>query len=517
MRLYPAEVFVPVQVAPDWRWPAATFLLLVLLIAANPIGYRGGGADDWQYLQAARCWAEQGACLPRDHWWGRWPLVAPMAALIGLFGESRLVLAIPPFAATAACATLIAIIGNRLFAAPAGWLAAMLYVSTPVVLFEALDPTVDNLELAALLATALLLLKAGERRDARLYAAAGLALGLAFQVRETSIAAFPAIGLFLWLKARKQPAALLAFAAAALVPLMLELLVYGLATGDPLLRRGLSVAHTSLPSSELAAATPAGALPFFRWPLIAGWQHETGVSLHWLIDGPLEVLLNSKGAWTIGLAIGALLLLGERLPAPDRRRAAVLLAIALTHGLLLIFALSIDPKPRMMLVPLACASLILGALLSTRLAALALLLVGARAAALLVAYLFEPRMAPAEAVVPNWLSALPPGSIETTESTRRRLALVPAVEALPLAEGSRSYLLVRTSRPCAQARLTQLIVPRSLELVSEQRLGPASPLTGKYKAMCLYRYRGLGAGPALALAHDSRTPFTDEGRERFGR
>ncbi|MDB5700626.1 MAG: hypothetical protein JWL66_825 [Sphingomonadales bacterium] len=62
-------------------------LTAVLLTLVNPIGYHGGGADDWYYLQAARCLVEtQGLCLPHTHWAARFPLILPMAAAIGTIG-----------------------------------------------------------------------------------------------------------------------------------------------------------------------------------------------------------------------------------------------------------------------------------------------------------------------------------------------------------------------------------------------------------------------------------------------
>ncbi|WP_300974977.1 glycosyltransferase family 39 protein [Sphingomonas sp. LHG3406-1] len=494
-------------------WAVATILLFALLLAANPVGYRGGGADDWQYLQAARCWVENGPCLPRDHWWGRWPLVASLAGLIDIFGESRTTLALVPFAATLGCGFLVAHIGNRLFGAPAGWIAAMLLLSTPVVLFEALDPTIDAIELLFMLAGGALLLSAKDRGSLLFTGCAGLMFGLAFQARETSIAVLPAAGLFLLLRARPFWPAAIAFGAGALAPLLIELLVYGQATGDPLFRRHLSVAHTSLPSSEIAVATPRGALPFFRWELIAGWQHETGISVHWLVDGPLDVLLNAKGGWTLLAATLVLVVFGRRLDERQRRTAWRLLLLAAFAGAMLIYAFSIDPKPRMMLVPLAAGALVLGALLvrMPRWTAAPLLL--ARVAALSLVYLFEPRMAAGEAAARSWLATLPAGSVETTESTRRRLALVPDIERLPLADGSRPLLLIRTSRPCASARIHDLAPPRTLRLVAEQRLGNRNPLSAKYRALCLFRYGSPEAARALAATHDAVTSFTDEAAE----
>ena len=41
----------------DWRRPPAALVALAAMLVAlavNHAGYRGGGADDWHYLEAAR-------------------------------------------------------------------------------------------------------------------------------------------------------------------------------------------------------------------------------------------------------------------------------------------------------------------------------------------------------------------------------------------------------------------------------------------------------------------------------
>src|SRR6476661_2003765 len=84
----------------NWRRPPAALVALaamLMALAINHAGYRGGGADDWHYLEAARCAAAQhGLCIPQSHWWARFPLVAPMALALAIGGEGRLVVGIVP-------------------------------------------------------------------------------------------------------------------------------------------------------------------------------------------------------------------------------------------------------------------------------------------------------------------------------------------------------------------------------------------------------------------------------------
>ena len=68
------------------------------LMALNPVGYVGGGWDDWYYLQAARCAAEHGYCTPTEHWALRFTVVAPLGWSMALLGESREALWVVPAA-----------------------------------------------------------------------------------------------------------------------------------------------------------------------------------------------------------------------------------------------------------------------------------------------------------------------------------------------------------------------------------------------------------------------------------
>ena len=115
---------------------AAAILLAYTLI--NPVGFLGGGWDDWEYLNAARCWVAHGPCLPTNHWQGRWPLIAPLAASIKLFGESRASIGLPSLLATTVCLPPLSLIGNRLFGAPVGYAGALFFLLTPIARGRAL-------------------------------------------------------------------------------------------------------------------------------------------------------------------------------------------------------------------------------------------------------------------------------------------------------------------------------------------------------------------------------------------
>ena len=98
--------------AGRWGWLAVAMLALVYLLI-HPIGFTGGGADDSRYLDAARCWAAEGAmCQPDNHWASRWPALAPIAAGIGLFGEGRTSIGLGTLAGWTASIALVGLLGR---------------------------------------------------------------------------------------------------------------------------------------------------------------------------------------------------------------------------------------------------------------------------------------------------------------------------------------------------------------------------------------------------------------------
>ena len=164
----------------DWRW-LLPILFVCLLNFWYPVGYVGGGTDDDRYLAGALCWVQNGPCLPVNHWEGRWPLVGPLALTIGAFGFNRLAVGLPSFLASLACVILIKKLGDR-FDPKIGTAAALIFAAVPAFVFQVFTATVEAFELAFILAAMLAILS-------RKHVVAGLFLALAFQTRETSIAA----------------------------------------------------------------------------------------------------------------------------------------------------------------------------------------------------------------------------------------------------------------------------------------------------------------------------------------
>lgn len=472
-------------------WLAAIGATLLLILTVNPVGFIGGGADDWQYLNAARCWAEQGSCLPQDHWQGRWPVIAPVAAMIALLGEGRLTIGLPSLAYALGCLFLLARLGNAVARPPAGYAAALLLLVMPLFGIELMSPNAEHPELFFLLAAANFVHGYASRKNAWLAFAAGLGWSLAFQVRETAVAALPLLALAAWLFARRDPRALAAAAAGASLPLLAELLIYYSAAGDPLWRRHLSVAHTRIASTELVRPVDPSRSPILNPDYIAGWRQQPGIHLHWTVDGILNLLANFMAGLAMPLSLLFAAIGWGRLDRAERRVVGWSLAAALLWASILIYVLAVDPKPRMMFVPVSLAALALSVLLrrmarsgSAPLAATGLAICWLAGMA---SILLHPQFWTSEDAAKRWAGRYPQ-AIETDETTRRHLTLEPAAKDFADLTSNRPLLAVKLPTGCRQWATAHF--PTRLGLLASSPLGlfdDIGPAGRGY--LCLFRYR----------------------------
>ena len=475
-----------------WRAPVALLLLFGAVVALNPAGFIGAGADDTHYLSAARCWAEHGPCLPHDHWQARWPLVAPFGLMIALFGESRLSLGIVPLVAEITCLFGLAAIGNRLFGRPAGWLAAMLLAVIPAFALDALDPNVDVIELAFLILSACAIIaNDGHQGNVRILLA-GILAGLAFQTRETSLVGLPLlVALIAQFNREQWRRHLLLFAAGFGVPILAELIASGLLTGDPLWRRHLSLAHITIASSEIDQVMAPGTSPFFNLDLVRGWHHSSGIHVHWLLDGLLNLVADSRASFVLLLAPALLWLFRRELAPIERRTLIGLLLFSLLAALLLIFALAIDPKARMFMVSLATSCLVLGTLLARlwRSPARIMLLTATATAVLpgLVTIAVSLRPYVADRAARRWLQAYP-SAIEVDPPARSALLLIPEIGSVPASGSGRPFRIMLSEHDC------QELIRPGASSVARPVLVDSRPLSwfpslypGSAASLCLFR------------------------------
>ena len=451
----------------------------------NPVGYVGGGGDDWQYLSASICWAASGPCLPHDHWWARWPLVAPMAASIAALGDSRAALALVPLLWSCAVLLLFARIVERLAGRAAALAAGAVLLLTPAFAIQLARPNIDHVELAFLLVALLGWIEAvrtGRRSWALLL---GFGLAVAVLARETSAVFVAAAGIAFLRTPMAEKRVLVWAAPAFALPVAAEMLAYLVATGDPFYRLRLAFGHTRIPSAELASWVDTSRSPLFNAEFIAGWRAANGIEAHWTVKPLLNLVTHAN----IGMTLIGAAALSIAAPRPDAERAQrrtllALIAIAGGASLVFIYALGIDPKPRMFL-PLAAA-----AAAAAGIAAVALWRSGSRIVPLaaglfllppaFVSFLAVPANAQAERAAAEWLAAAP-GAVTVNETTRRYLALVPGVRGLPVDDDARPLRLAVATEPCGAA------------------LRQAAAHDGEWALLAAMRARSIGLSPENGL------------------
>jgi hypothetical protein len=142
----------------------------------------------------------------------------------------------------------------------------------------------------------------------------------------------------------------------------LDMAIYGVVSGDPLHHFRLALGHGGIPSAELDPHVDTTRSPLFNPDYIAGWRREAGIGWWWPIDPWLNLIASPRiGIGLIGLALAAAN--GWRsLPAVWARRIKLILGGVLIVSLGLVYALAVDPKPRMFLALAAAIALTLAAL-----------------------------------------------------------------------------------------------------------------------------------------------------------
>ena len=487
----------------ETSWFVALLLALLLLSAIAPIGYMGGGWDDWRYLNAARCWREFGPCLPHDHWQSRWPLIAPLYAITAIAGESRLTVSLWPLTASFLALWFLALAGNRLLGRPVGWIAAFLLLLTPAFSLIMLAPRIESVELAAILGGVVAVLQWRDRREGRSALLAGLMFGVAIQARETAAIATGFAALYVLTRKPLPSPAHVALAAVGLaIPFAIEFLIFWVSTGDPLWRRRLDVDHTQILSSELHATPDPKTLPFFNKTYIANWHREMGIYVHWSIDGVLNLLANPRAGITLTVVPLVLLFWRKIIDAGTRRATIWLWAGAMLYVALLTYALAMDPKSRIMMVPV-CAVHLAFALLSWRLIQLGRsgAVYGMWAVIALIGLSFPfgaPRIQRVEPSAREWIAAHR-GDIEIEPNTRRQLTLLPEARGLPGLGADRRFLLYNTNNACPRLIRDGGLAADAIKLVASKSMSRLSFIPAPWGELCLFEYEK--AVPEDAVRH----------------
>lgn len=327
----------------DNAWALPALLLAAAMIAALAVGWTGFiASDDSLYFVAAEHWLTDPPFAGDNHWATRFPLLWSFAAMIALLGRGFVA-----FAATAVLWYVVLIVIVWRFAARiggdrAGWIAALLTATLPVVISNATTVSVDLLETSMLLLGAWALGEAGRDRDGLIRGVlAGLCFGTAILCRETSLLSLVAMGP-LFLVGRPVPRSVLVAAGVGLaIALGGEALFQWAMTGDPLRRYDIAFHHDS--HIDRAA------------------NMEGNFLLHPVIDPLLVLLVNDDFGLLFWIA-GAAAAIGWRRIFKGIRRGPLIVLAAMALADFLLVALLYNKlvlNPRYFMLPTILAVIVL--------------------------------------------------------------------------------------------------------------------------------------------------------------
>jgi hypothetical protein len=337
------------------------FILLAVAAAMVWFGWIGFlASDDWMYALAAERWVATGPHLGPEPFSLRHPVVLPIAASFAFFGAGETALVAPSilcfFITLGLTYRWLRFAASRRVAA----LAGLLLATSPLF---AVTATVAGADLTELLLVALSLwlfytAPQGSAARARLFGA-GLAAGLAFSTRETSLFLAAYYGL-------------------------LFLVGYGVPRRSYAL---LAAPFVAVAAVELAAFTVLAGDPWYRLRLDLGAQLRTpaegtgNIELQPFLDPLLVLLLNQEFALFFFVAIpaGLQLCFGRGAAEPARRLGRF------WGGFALLWFVAVGFNPMLVNVPRYFSVTVYGAAIVTALwlAELARLRLRSAAAALL--------------------------------------------------------------------------------------------------------------------------------------
>lgn len=304
-------------VAAHSGWLLAVVLAMVGALFVGWIGFMA--SDDSLYHAGAIRWLIDPPFAGSDHWSTRFPLTLSFAAVIAVFGNDFTAFAITAVIFYVVLVAAVGIFAGKAFTNRAGWIAALLAATLPVVVVHASTVSVDLLEAAALLTGAWLVGSATEDRVGLMRAAAGgVMFGIAVLCRETSVLALAVLGPLLLVGRPFSRRVLIACGLGAVLVLVGEALFQYAMTGDPLRRYVIAFNHDE--HIDRAA------------------NHE-GNFLLWAPLDPLLVLLINDDFGLLFWTAGAALIAGTWRSTPLERRAPFLLLAILAGSSFLLVSL----------------------------------------------------------------------------------------------------------------------------------------------------------------------------------
>jgi 4-amino-4-deoxy-L-arabinose transferase-like glycosyltransferase len=323
----------------DFAWPALLIAATLLALGLGWVGY--AASDDASYYQGALRWLTHPPYPGDDHWTTRFPLILSFAAALAIFGKGFTAFAVTALAWYVALITIVGLFTARIGGNRAGWIAAILVGTLPVIVGEASTVGCDLAEAFFLVAGAWLI--SGSIRpgsDWKRPVAAGLSFALAILCRETTALALLGFAPLFALGRPVPRRALILMGVAAACVLLGEMAFQWSLTGDPLRRYVLAFNHDS--HIDRAA------------------NLEGNFLVHPAIDPLLVLLVNNDFALLFWLAFAAL---GSgalgRLDKARKRRLLIPAALAVAAFLLVsLLTTKLVLNPRYFMLPALVAAML---------------------------------------------------------------------------------------------------------------------------------------------------------------
>jgi hypothetical protein len=218
-------------------------------------GIGSTGSDDSTYILAALEWLRDPPYV--SHFFGdlRYPAILPISLSVLLFGDSEAVVAIPSLLYALGSVLVIYLFIRALTDRWTAVIASLLFAASPLLGELSTTAGVDDCELFLLLLSLFTFLYATQRQGGpTLYLIAGLAAGLAFLTRESTIELLLFYGVLFLVGFGGRRSVYWQMAAGFVAVLGSEMLFYVFSTGDPLYRLKLVAAAAQMPDANGAVS-----------------------------------------------------------------------------------------------------------------------------------------------------------------------------------------------------------------------------------------------------------------------
>lgn len=368
-----SSLLTPAALRHALAWPALLLVAILLTLALGWTGYIA--SDDAAYYEGALRWLTDPPFPGGDHWTTRFPIILSLAAALAIFGKGYVAMSAAALAWYLALVAIIGLFTARIGGRTAGWIAAILVATLPVVASEASTIGCDLAEAFFLIAGLWLI---GSASTGWKHAfAAGLCFGLAIISRETAALALLGFAPLFLLGRPISRKALLVMGGGAVCLLLGEAAFQWALTGEPLRRYTIAFHHDS--HIDRAA------------------NLEGNLLVHPVIDPLLVLLINNDFALLFWLGLAAVVSgFHHRLDKLQRRRLLVPAALAASAFLLVaLLTTKLVLNPRYFTLPALVAAIVTAIWLAGLGARARLMLLGAAVAANLL-------MVSAQNAHPQW-------------------------------------------------------------------------------------------------------------------